>query len=216
MQYEKIIETFFPMAFWDQKFSAKKDWGDRNVAREYLEKYLLSDEEYYNVWKPLENKIFITGNSGLPELVFAEQYNIIALSGGKTFDESDFRLMQECMHSVGNKYFVIVEHPVYKDIREVPPLRMKFPIDITWKEICSGNFISSIILESPFNEYYIYGDTDAWGEYIASEYDYAFNIIGFESKFSEVFNMRFRKSMIDWEKDTQQYLPVAYLNKLDI
>jgi hypothetical protein len=45
-------------------------WGNRQVAENYLDRYWLSFAEYERSWKPLQDRIFSNQERGLPEMIF--------------------------------------------------------------------------------------------------------------------------------------------------
>ena len=67
-----------------------------------MQKYWLAEEEYLNVWKPIQDKIFVQ-DKGLPELVYRAEFEMIALRGGCLFLEEDFKQLQKAMQEVGDK-----------------------------------------------------------------------------------------------------------------
>ena len=81
---------------------------------------------------------------------------MIALRGGNLFVEEDFLQLQKAMQEVGEEYFVIIQHSQEFTDGE-PMFRMKFPVNITWEELTSGNYISAVLLEMSYNEYFVFG-----------------------------------------------------------
>ena len=93
--------------------------------------------------------------------------------------EKDFLELQQAILQAGETHLIIVQKS--QDFTDGEPMfRMKFPADISWQELTSGNFISSVLLELDYNEYYVFGATGKWGKYAATDYDFSMDIIGFK------------------------------------
>lgn len=167
------------------------EWGDMPTAEKYLENYWMSAEEYANVWRPIQTSIFMNECDGLPALMFQEQYNVIAMLGGVLFVEEGFGMLQNCMRAVGNQSFAVVQHEYCGKLREVP-FRLRFPVDITWKELTGGNFISAILLEMSHNDYFVFAETSSWGKYVSNDYRSEVDLIGFLPEVADVFRRNFR------------------------
>lgn len=182
-------------------------WGDKKLAEEYLQKYWLAEEEYLNVWKPIQDKIFVH-DKGLPELVYRAEFEMIALRGGCLFLEEDFKQLQKAMQEVGEEYFVIVQHA--QDFTDGEPMfRMKFPVNVTWEELTSGNYISAVLLEMSYNEYFVFGKSGNWGKYSANDYEYPLDIIGFKPELAHIFQEYFRQPKEEQE-EIREWLPQEY------
>lgn len=182
-------------------------WGDKKLAEEYLQKYWLAEEEYLSVWKPIQDKIFVQ-DKGLPELVYRAEFEMIALRGGCLFLEEDFKQLQKAMQEIGEEYFVIVQHS--QDFTDGEPMfRMKFPVNITWEELTSGNYISAVLLEMSYNEYFVFGKSGNWGKYSANDYEYPLDIIGFKPELAHIFQEYFRQPKEEQE-EIREWLPQEY------
>lgn len=119
--------------------------------------YWLSNEEYKSKWEAVLEKIFINQNTALPELVFSEGFDLLVLEGGCLFVEEDFNKLQECILNVGDKFLFIIENDFGGNLTD-PTFRLKFPSDINWQELNSGNFVSSTLLESIHKEFFVFGE----------------------------------------------------------
>ena len=113
----------------------ESEWGKKDIAQNYLSKYWIDQFEYEGKWKAIQDRIFINQDKGLPEMVFNDNYNLLAIRGGVLFEEADFRDLQACLLEIGEKNFVVIENTFGKS-NEVP-LRMKYPANITWEELMS-------------------------------------------------------------------------------
>jgi len=208
-EYQELIDkySFKGYSIYSNLISEEK-WGNKKVAQQYLEKYWLSEAEYQNIWKPIQDKIFINQKYGLPELIFAQGYEIIALRGGVLFEEDDFKKLQHCFLQLGNSHFVVIEN-TFGDRDEKSFFRLKFPSNISWQEIMSGNFISSVLCEMFQNEYFVFGETDSWGKYAANDYETPLDLIGFKKDYATLFRDSFKVSNEEKE-EIQLWLPEAY------
>lgn len=184
-----------------------ENWGDKKLAEEFLKKFWLPEQEYLIVWEPIQNKIFVQGKS-LHDLIYQAEFEIIALRGGCLFMEEDFRQLQKAMQEVGDEYFVIIQHS--QDFTEGEPMfRMKFPVNITWEELISGNYISAVLLEMSYNEYFVFGSKGNWGKYSANEYENPLDIIGFKPELAHIFQEHFKQSKEEKE-EIRELLPQEY------
>lgn len=183
------------------------EWGNKKLAEDYLQKYWLSEQEYLSVWKPIQDKIFVPGKR-LPDLVYRSDFEMIALRGGCLFLEEDFKQLQNVMQEVGEEYFVIVQHS--QDFTDGEPMfRMKFPVNITWKELTSGNYISAVLFEMSYNEYFVFGKSGEYGKYAANDYEFPLDIIGFKPALASVFREQFMLPKEEQE-EIREYLPQKY------
>jgi hypothetical protein len=102
----------------------------------------------------------------------------------------------------------VIENTFGGRVKE-PIFRMKFPSDICWDELASGNFASAILLEMPHKEYFVFGDSGAWGKYVANDFEFPLDILGFRREVAELFIDKFKLSEAD-EREIAQFLPPAY------
>ena len=189
------------------KLISSKQWGNKKPAEEYLQKYWLPEQEYLSIWKPIQDKIFVQGKR-FPDLLYHSEFEIIVLKGGCLFVEEDFLQLQKVMQEVQDEYFVIIQHSQEFTERE-PMFRMKFPANITWKEMTSGNYISAVLLEMNYNEYFIFSKSGNWGKYTASDYDYPLDIIGFKPELASIYREQFKLSKEE-KQEISKLLPQAY------
>lgn len=182
-------------------------WGNKKLAEEYFQKYWLPEQEYLGVWKPVQDKIFVQGNS-LPDLIYHPEFEIIALRGGCLFLEKDFKQLQKAMKEVGEEYFVIIQHSQEFTDGE-PMFRMKFPVNITWQELVSGNYISAVLFEMSYNEYFVFCESGKWGKYSANDYEYPLDLIGFQPELAHIFQEHFRQPKEEKE-EIREWLPQEY------
>ncbi len=188
----------------------ESEWKKQKEAEEFLAKYWLSEKEYDEHWRSIQNAMFVNQKKGLPELKFTKEYEVLALNGGALFEEKDFLQLQSCMKQVGDSYFVVIENS-FGD-KEKPVFRMKFPVDITWQELMSGGVISIAIVEYDMNEYFVFGESGAWGKYAANDYIHALDIIGFKKQYSSLFHEAFKVSHEE-RAEISRWVPKGYLDR---
>ncbi|MEA1786482.1 hypothetical protein U1E44_10300 [Arenibacter sp. GZD96] len=208
IEYIRHIEEY--LNYWYSSFSKlvpESEWGNQKLAEEYLQKYWLTENEYQNIWKPIQDKIFIQ-QKGLPDLIFTSNYKMIPLIGGCLFVKEDFEQLQKVIKNIGETHFVIIQNT--QDFTEGEPMfRMKFPIDITWEELISGNYISAVLFEMHYNEYFVFGASAKWGKYSATEYEHPLDILGFNPEYDTVFTEQFLQAQIEQDQ-IQKLLPPKY------
>ena len=208
IEYIRHIEEYF--VYGHSSFSnlvPSENWGDKELAEKYLQKYWLTEQEYLSIWKPIQDSIFIQGKS-LPDLIYNPQFVIIALMGGCLFLEEDFLQLQKALQEVGEEYFVIIQHSQAFTEGE-PMFRMKFPVNITWEELTSGNYISAVLLEMSYNEYFVFGSKGSWGKYSANDYENPLDIIGFKPELAHIFQKYFMQQKKEQE-EIRELLPKEY------
>jgi len=183
------------------------NWGNKDLAEEYLNKYWLSKQEYKSFWKPIQDKIFISKN-GFPDLIFNSEYELLALRGGCLFLQEDYEQLQKVLLKIGETEFVIIQST--QDFTEGEPMfKMKFPVNTSWEELISGNYISAVILEMSYNEYFVFGASGMWGKYSANDYKYPLDIIGFKSEFEAVFKHQLKQQKEE-QDEILEWLPLEY------
>lgn len=176
-----------------------------------MEKYWLPRSEFDRVWKPIQNKIFINQDRWLPDLRFNPAFKIYPLRGGCLLVQEYLKKLNFCLQVTGDKFFVIIQNMHGKErFNNVTPFMMKYPADITWDEIYSGNYISSFLFDWLGNEYFIFGDSGNWGIYAATYYDSALLILTFTEEYAGVFRKRFKVSKKEWREIYSRWLPECY------
>lgn len=196
--------------YWFADFSSiipSKNWGNVQQAESFLQKYWLSESEYLSFWKPIQNKIFIQKEK-LPNLIFLSGFKLIALKGGCLFMQEDFSQLQKVMKQVGDEYFVVIQHS-QKFTQTEPLFRMKFPADITWEELTSGNYISAVLLEMGLNQYYVFGSKSNWGKYSANDYLLPIDFLGFKPELYPIVKNYFKQTKEEKE-EIKNFLPEKY------
>ena len=182
--------------------------ADENIALEYLKKYHLPEEEYLENWKPVQDLIFKNQDKSLPEMMFNKGFSLLAIRGGILFEKKDFETLQNCARHLGDKRLFVIQNDFGGRLNS-PQLRMSYPSDITWEQLMSGNFISTVIFEMFANEYFVFSESGKWGKYAASDYELPLDIIGFKPDYESVFKKGFEQSPEEW-KEIKEWLPPKY------
>ena len=207
-EYHRHIEEY--LNYWHSGFSKlvpSEEWGNRDLAEKYLQKYWLTEQEYCEKWKSIEDKIF-DRDKKFPDLVYHSGFNLILLGGGSLFTEEDYTQLQKAMQEVGEKCFVIVQNS--QEYTEGEPMfRMKYPVNTNWDELTSGNYISSVLFEMSYNEYLVFGESGSWGKYSANDYEHPLDIIGYKPERAAIFQDQFKQSVEEWA-EVKERLPPQY------
>lgn len=214
IEYKDHIEIFsLEGSWWFSELTSESEWGNVQMAQNYLNKYWLSKDEYNIKWKPIQTEIFTSLDTHLPHLVFKDNYKLGAMIGGCLFTKEDFEQLRECLLTIGEKNLIIIENTFSDQLKE-PAFRMKYPTSITWEELTNGNFISSTIIEHPHKEFFVFGASKNWGKYSANDYELPLDIIGFKPEYEYVFREQFNQSLNKWEK-IKDLLPPIYKDFID-
>lgn len=208
-EYTQLLSEYASEAYsMYSKTIPKQEWGNKDIALEYLEKYYLSDEEYLKNWKPIQDTIFQNQDESLPEMMFKDDFSLLAIRGGILFEKEDFENLQNCMRQLGDKKLFIIQN-YFGGKLKFPRLRMRYPSDITWGELMSGNFISTVIFEMFANEYFVFSESGHWGKYSANDYEQPLDIIGFKPEYEPIFREEFKQPQEEWE-EIKEWLPKKY------
>ena len=213
IEFAKHLEFYDNYWFGDfSKNISEPNWGNKEIAEIYLQKYWLAEDEYLRIWKPIQDDIFFQ-DKNLPELVYKAGFDMMALRGGCLFVEADFKQLKGVLQDIGEEYFVVIQHS--QDFTESEPMfRMKFPVSITWEELTSGNYISAVLLEMSLNEYFVFGTKGNWAKYAANDYKNPLDILGFKPEIGAVFQNHFKQSKEEQEK-IYTWLPEEYQKRIE-
>jgi hypothetical protein len=191
------------MTDYEKQLSFYADAETREQTVSYFEKYWLSEYELTEKWLPIMRGIYEIAGERFPNVKFRLGFDFIALRGGAIFDEKDFSLLQECMKEIGDTSFVVLEHldPV-NPFHNEPPLRFIYPVEVTWNKLLSGAYVSKALFRNPVKEYFVFGDSGAWGKYVANDYIWPLDLVGFRPALSALFRKRFQSliepEIVDW------------------
>jgi len=214
-EFSSVLD-FYSLEGWAscQFLIPASEWGQKETARAYLDKYWLARAEYDRLWKPIQDQIFINQAVGLPEMLFAPGLQLAVGIGVGLWIEPDFGEFQKAILAAGSKHLIVVEN-TFGGLVEEPPLRMIYPASITWAELTSGNFVSGVLLGMTPKEYFIFGDTPAWGRYAASDYFPSLEIDGFRPEVAEPF-LDLRRQTEFGGTDIRQIIPLAYRGAVNV
>jgi hypothetical protein len=180
----------------------------RKQTETYFEKYWLSRSEYTQIWLPIQRGIYDVLGSRFPDVRFRTGFEFIALRGGLVFTEEDLSLLKECMNETSDSYFVVVEHVDEDNPHHgEPPLRFRYPSHVSWDELMAGGYVSQELFHTSVKEYFVFGDTGAWGKYVANDYIYPLDIIGFQKRYSTLFREHFQPLI---ETEVSGWIPSTY------
>lgn len=186
----------------------EKEWGNKDAALEYLKKYHLFEDEYLVKWKPVQDMVFKNHDKSLPEMMFSKGFSFLAIRGGILFEKEDFENLQSCVRQLGDKKLLIIQNDFGGKLNSTP-LRMSYPSDMTWEELMSGNFISTVIFEMFANEYFVFSESGKWGKYSANDYEQPLDLIGFKPEYESIFKKNFEQPPEEWE-EIKEWLPPEY------
>jgi hypothetical protein len=209
---------------WVSFFTGKKYSGIPYEVIDYLEKYWLQKVEYEKTGLPIKNTIFKGNFKSFPTIFKDDFETIVEIGGSVVNDEKYYTQMQSCMKLSGDNYFVLVQDldentaidlPPSANVIDWPPARFKYPIDVSYEEILSGEFVSEERIQMGDIDYFVYGDSGNWGIYAGDDLLCPLHIIGFKKQFSELFQSHFPippedvETITHWlEKD------ISHINKL--
>lgn len=207
-EFSNHLEKYLNYWFADfSKLIPVDSWGNKQMAEQFLQKYWLSEPEYLTKWKPIQNQIFIRDKC-LPELIYDAEFKIMALRGGCLFLEDEFKQLQNALIETGENFIIIIQHT--SDFTEGEPLfKMKFPVNINWEELMSGNYISAVLFEMNYNNYFVFGSNDNWGKYSANDYEIPLDIIAFKEEIEPIFKKHFKQDIEEYE-EMIEILPKEY------
>ena len=180
-EYDKISKMYSSPHFSIYSLLIEEDqWGNTKKASDFLEKFWLSTKEYEDRIHKTIYEIFSNTENIFPGVSFKDNYNIFHISTANTLSEIDIELIKKISLEYKDEHFYLIENNLKGKIKN-PTFRMKFPIDIVWGDLMTGNYISSALFEMPYNEYFIVGDSCHWGIYSTNEYYFPMNIYGFDN-----------------------------------
>jgi hypothetical protein len=209
--YQPLLEKF-PNGFLSF-FTGKRYFGIPNEIRDYLDKYWLDKQELDQTWSGIKNTIFKGNFWSFPKDIFRDDFKTIILNGGSLFYQEYYDQLQSCITKTGDNFFVVIEDynehnppgnlPPRRGLIDWPPLRFKYPINISYDKMLSGEFVSEELIMMSHRNYFVFGDSGQWGIYANDESVRPLHIIGFKNRFSELFGTQFivpkeDKEYIDW------------------
>jgi hypothetical protein len=201
MKDYKPLLSKFPNGFLSF-FTGKEYHGIPDEVINYLDKYWLDKAELDRVWTPIKNSIFKGNFWSQPDDIFKGDFETIILNGGAViYDEQYYERIQQCLKEAGDTHIILMEE--YNEsnppgnlspqagLIDWPPLRFKFPSNISYKEIMSGEFVSEEVLLMGDRDYFVFGDSGDWGIYAQDSFN-SVHFIGFKKQFSSLFQNNFQ------------------------
>lgn len=182
-----------------------KNGEDSEKVKRYIEKYWLDLEEYEAKWKDIQENIFFGFSDDYPNKVFKPDFHTLQIHGGGLFsNDEDLAMYQKIAKETGDKHFIVImdfdyENPPYfgnEDDKILDfPLKFKFPVDINMEELVSGGYFSVMAVQMLMRNYFVFGESGAWGRYKASQdVEMDLDVIGFKKEYSDLFKSTFSKS----------------------
>ena len=189
------------------RLTAFANTESEDSTKKYLERYWLNMNEL-TFWEDKKLTIFSENFKSLPDKLFKDDFKSIVMKGGLIFVEEDYNILRECMKTCGDKNFVIIEDynessPPHKS---GPSLRFRYPVSALWNELKIHDGICYELFERPVRNYFVFGDSGLWGKYVANDYHYPVDILGYSSGIAEIIGNRFLVSSGDMQ-DLQRGVP---------
>src|SRR5438874_10238482 len=125
-EYSAILDVFAREGY--EMYSStipSSQWGNRQAAENYMERYWLSSDEYERTWKQVLDRVFTNQEIGLPEMVFSPGYDLQVSRGGCLFVQEEFVRLQECTRAISEKFLFVIENTFGGRVKE-PIFRLKF------------------------------------------------------------------------------------------
>lgn len=199
----------------------KKDYSERlnmicnseikREAKAFFNRFWLDLDEYHYIWLPVKNRIFRSTASHYPHMMFQDGYDLWPQIGGLLLADDEHPQLMACAREIGDRFLLIVENqPHPNPPRTKPPYRLKIPVDTPWSEFMSGGYISRDIFLAPVREYYVFGDSGQWGEYVSNDHIDMVRVFGFLPEFAEMFQSRFPLSPEE-EDQLMKEMPPEYI-----
>lgn len=184
-------------------YITEEEWGDRELAESYLQKYWLPIAEYESSWRRIQEQVFLP-DVLYPEMVFRSDFQMLPIIGGCLYSRELFEQQRSALDLMNEHWFVIVQVGFGCDLGD-PLFRMKYPSSTAWEEMMSGNYISSVIAEREFDQYFVFGSRGDWGMLVNGGINDPANILVFRPELSGIF-----RGCYPNEDD----LPLEYVNEL--
>jgi hypothetical protein len=147
-------------------------------------------------------------------MVFKDDFELTVEINDGLFSETSFKKLKDCLISIGEESFVVIGQD-FNGKLERPIFRMKFPVNISWDEMMSGDFISMILFGFSQGEYMVYGQTSEWAKYTANDYIVPLDILAFKPKLRLLFHEKFKRSEID-RMNIKKALPDIYTDRVKL
>lgn len=177
-----------------------KRWGDAEVARIYLEKYFISPDNFQETWGSTQEELFDPATRNLDRLVFRKSTAVFPQIGGVALTSSSLKEIKLVMQEAGDKEFVLISSAESQNRSETLILRMKYPITVSWEEVMSGGFISTVLFEMGHNDYFIFGKSGLWARYVANDYEIPIDLFSVDDSLVSAVKQYFQLAEIQAEQ----------------
>jgi len=215
IEYQYLLDFYRDEgSYMDTPYYDRNKPKDINMAKAtaFLEKYWLPETEYREKWKPIQDTIFCNLNLTLPEMIFRDGFQLIAVTSGFLFGKEDFEIFRQCLLSLGEENFVVIQQDLGGTIQR-PLFYMKFPAAITWDEMMSGDFISMQLCGFFLEEFMVYGTSGEWAKYTVNDFHPPFDIYAFRPKHRALFQEKIKPGERD-KIAIDRWLPATYKGKI--
>ncbi|WP_191018316.1 hypothetical protein [Treponema zioleckii] len=170
-----------------------------NQTKLYLDKFWLFEEEMYEVWIPLKDKIF-----KFPSLYekerscldfFSSNFATYTITGGCLFSKKSYKNLTKIMKKMKEKYLIIIEdylNPNAPPHTDGPALHFKIPVGLKWSNFYIKELqICEELIKRPVRNFFVFGDSGNWGKYIANDFEWPLEITGYSPELKKIFKKHF-------------------------
>lgn len=215
-EFDKLLDEYSTEGYF--LYAGKEDdsdlekWRNVETANKYLERFWLDCEEYKNIWKPIQQKLYSSATSTFPNLLFPKDVYVFLRVAGVSLTKENLEEIKKLMKELGESHFVLIQnnHGI-ENANSLPNFKMKYPVSISWSELMSGGFISTALFEMWHNEYFIFGSSGAWARYVANEYELPIDLLAVKDFLIKSVNSNFCNSQAD-SKELEKIVPESYKN----
>lgn len=153
-------------------------------------RYMLSNDEYWKEWRPVQKDVFRIGEGSeetkmLPDRVFNNGFSFSFINSGYHINREDFLALKRALKDLGEEHFVIVEagRPIEESIQ------LKYPADIPLSDYTPYqdklDNDTQFIVENFPHQFYLFGKRTDWGIFSSETNDLV--VSGFKGEAKEAF-----------------------------
>ena len=177
-----------------------------NNAHAFLRHFAIEENDFKRNCLPILQQIFLLPLNEAFDIysmdlcqVFQHNYNMKVHILSPIFTSETYPMIQGISKAYGEKYFYVIEKE-YPDEDTDTAFKLRFPTDISWRELLNGGFISEILFNMPYNQYYVFGESCNWGIWCDFENPWIdYQVFGSKSDIAEV--KRYNKYMALTEEE---------------
>ena len=140
-----------------------------NNAYAFLRNFSIEENDFERNCLPIMQQIFLLSLNDAFDIysmdlcqVFQHNYNLKVHILSPILTSETFPMIQRICKAYREKYFYVVEKE-YPDENNDTAFKLRFPTNISWMELINGGFISDILFNMPYNQYYVFGESSNWG-----------------------------------------------------